>query len=124
MSPCASVHLGPPLHHIFRRWNVEDLFAHICLVVAVTAIIHHGPARLSGDEKVRGLFRRQVETPVRIGIPLLVATFVLADEKYQPNLFVARVRTFWFGAYWLVLGSMLVYLSLCAGRVLPPTRPD
>ena len=25
MSPWASETLGPPLHHIFRRWNVEDL---------------------------------------------------------------------------------------------------
>lgn len=124
MSPCASAHLGPPLHHLFRRWNVEDLFAHICLIVAVTAIIQHGLARLNGEEQVRGLFRRQVETPVRIGIPLLVATFVVADEKYQADLFTAHVRTFWFGAYWLVLGAMLVYLFLYAGRVLLILRKD
>lgn len=36
--------------------------------------------------------------------------FVVACEGYQPDLFTAHVSSFWFGAYWLVPGALLVYL--------------
>src|ERR1700752_3964015 len=77
MSPWASATLGPPLHQIFRRWNVEDLLGHICLIIAVTAIIHHGLARLADERQLRGLFRRHIEIPLQLGIPLLVAKLIL-----------------------------------------------
>lgn len=35
-----------------------------------------------------------------------------------------RIRTFWFGAYWLMLGAMLVYLFRYAGRVLLILRQE
>jgi hypothetical protein len=124
MSPWASATLGPPLHHMFRRWNVEDLLGHICLIVAVTAIIHHGLARLDDERRLRGLFRRHIEIPLRLGVPLLVAVFIIADEGYHPDLFPAHVSTVWFGAYWLVLGALLIYLFAYAGRVLLILRKD
>ncbi|GBE65942.1 hypothetical protein MFM001_24040 [Mycobacterium sp. MFM001] len=124
MSPWASATLGPVLHGVFRRWNVEDLLGHICLIVAVTAIIHHGLARLDHERQLRRLFRRHVEIPLRWGIPLLVAVFVIADEGYHPDLFPAHVSTVWFGAYWLVLGGLLIYLFSYAGRVMLILRKD
>jgi hypothetical protein len=124
MSPWASATLGPPLHHIFRRWNVEDLLGHICLIVAVTAIIHHGLARLDDDRHLRTLFRRHIETPLWLSVPLLVAVFIVADEGYHADLFPAHVSTVWFGAYWLVLGSLLTYLFAYACRVLLILRKD
>ena len=66
MSPWASVILGPALHRIVRRWNVEDLLDHMCLIVAVMAIIHHRLARLTNEKQLSGLFRRHIETPVRM----------------------------------------------------------
>jgi hypothetical protein len=124
MSPWASATLGPALHHMTGRWNVEDLLGHICLIVAVTAIIHHGLARLDDERQWRGLFRRHIEIPLLLGIPLLVVVFVIANERYHPDLFPAHVSTVWFGAYWLVLGALLIYLFTYAGRVLLILRKD
>lgn len=124
MSPWASSTLGPPLHRMLGRWNVEDLFGHICLIAAVTAIVHHGLGRLDDERKLRGLFRRHIKTPLLLGIPLLVLVFAVADEGYHPDLFPAHVGTVWFGAYWLVLGGLLVYLFSYASRVLLILRMD
>ncbi|MCV7399201.1 hypothetical protein H7K24_03410 [Mycobacterium fragae] len=124
MSPWASATLGPVLHRMTGRWNVEDLLGHICLIVAVTAIIHHGLARLDHERQLRSLFRRHIEMPLRLGIPLLLAVFIIADEGYHHDLFPAHVSTLWFGAYWLVLGALLIYLFSYAGRVLLILRED
>jgi hypothetical protein len=124
MSPWASANLGPSLHHIFRRWNVEDLLGHICLIIAVTAIIHHGLARLDDEQHLRTLFRRHIETPLQLSVPLLVLVFIIANEGYHPDLFPAHVSTVWFGAYWLALGSLLTYLFAYACRVLLILRKD
>nr|WP_120312556.1 hypothetical protein [Mycobacterium mantenii] len=124
MSPWASATLGPRLHRILGRWNFEDLLGHICLIAAVTAIIYHGLARLDDERQLRGLFRRHVKSPLLLGIPVLVLVFILADEGYHADLFPAHVSTVWFGAYWLVLGGLLVYLFSYAGRVLLILRED
>jgi hypothetical protein len=124
MSPWASETLGPLLHHIFHRWNVEDLVGHICLIVAATAIIDHGLARLGDEHQWRRLFRRHIATPLWLGIPVLVAVFIVANEGYHPDLFPAHVSTVWFGAYWIVLGILLVYLFGYAGRVMLIVRKD
>ena len=92
MSPWASVILGPALHRIVRRWNVEDLLDHMCLIVAVMAIIHHRLAQLTNEKQLSGLFRRHIETPVRIAVLLLVAVVVVADEGYHPDLFPRKQR--------------------------------
>jgi hypothetical protein len=124
MSPWASETLGPPLHHVFGRWNVEDLVGHICLIVAATAIIEHGLARLGDEDQWRRIFRRHIATPLWLGIPVLAAVFVVADEGYHPDLFPAHVSTVWFGAYWIVLGILLVYLFGYAARVMLVVRKD
>jgi hypothetical protein len=124
MSPWASATLGPVLHQIFRRWNVEDLVGHICLMVAATAIIDHGLARLGDEHQWRSLFRRHIATPLWLGSPVLVAVFIVADEGYHPDLFPAHVSTLWFGAYWIVLGILLVYLFGYAARVMLIVRKD
>ena len=124
MSPWASRVLGPRLHHIFGRWNVEDLLGHICLVAAVAAVIYHALARLDDERQLRGLFRRHIKTPVLLGIPVLVLVFIIANEGYHADLFPAHVSTIWFGTYWLVLGGLLVYLYSYAGRVLLILQKD
>ena len=124
MAPWASETLGPPLHRIFGRWNVEDLLGHICLIAAVTAIIDHGLARLGDEHQWRRLFRRHIATPLWLGIPVLVAVFIVADEGYHPDLFAAHVSTVWCGAYWILLGILLVYLFGYAARVMLIVRKD
>ena len=124
MSPWASATLGPPLHDVFRRWNVEDLLGHICLMVAAAAIIDHGLARLGDYGQWRRIFRRHITIPLWLGIPTLVTVFFAADEGYHPDLFPAHVSTAWFGAYWIVLGVLLVYLFGYAARVMLIVRKD
>jgi hypothetical protein len=124
MSPWASETLGPALHAITGRWNVEDLLGHICLIVAYTAIIHHGLSRLTDEQQERGLFRRHIEIPLVVGVPLLVAVFIIDDEPYHPDMFPAHVNSVWLGAYWLVLGGLLIYLLGYASRVLLILRKD
>lgn len=124
MSPWASETLGPPLHSVFRRWNVEDLLGHICLMVAAAAIIDHGLARLGDHGQWRSIFRRHIKVALWLGIPVLVAVFIVADEGYHPDLFPAHVSTAWFGAYWIVLGILLVYLFGYAARVMLIVRKD
>jgi hypothetical protein len=124
MSPWVSATLGPSLHGIFHRWNVEDLVGHICLIVAATAIIDHGLARLGNEYQWRRIFRRHIATPLWVGIPVLVTVFIVANEGYHPDLFPAHVSTLWFGAYWIVLGILLVYLFGYAARVMLIVRKD
>jgi hypothetical protein len=124
MSPWASETLGPPLHYLFRRWNVEDLLGHICLMVAAAAIIDHGLARLGDHGQWRRIFRRHITGPLWLGVPVLVVVFIAANERYHPDLFPAHVSTVLFGAYWIVLGALLVYLFGYAARVMLIVRKD
>ncbi|HEY1839194.1 MAG TPA: hypothetical protein VGG53_03040 [Mycobacterium sp.] len=124
MSPWASATLGPPLHYVFRRWNVEDLLGHICLMVAAASIIDHGLARLGDQGQWRRIFSRHIRAALWLGVPVLVAVFIAADEGYHPDLFPAHVSTASFGAYWIVLGILLVYLFGYAARVMLIVRKD
>jgi hypothetical protein len=124
MSHWTSAVLGPPLHRIFGLWNVHHLLGHICWVFAVTAIIQHGLTRLVNETHVRGLLRKHVARPVWLGVPVLVVVFVIADEGHHLDFFAAPVSDVWLGAYWLVLGGLLIYLLAYAGRVLLILRTD
>ena len=125
MSPWASATFSRSLYRVVGLWNIEDLFGHICLVVSVMAITHHGLTRLSHDEgQLRSLFRRQVVAPASLGVLLLVATFTIAEEGYHDDLFSAHLEDVWLGAYWLVLGGLLIYLLAYAIRVLLILRHD
>jgi hypothetical protein len=124
MSPWAAALVGPRLYHIFGRWNVQHLLGHIMLILAATAIIRHLLVRLADQQRVGILFGRQVIQPVNLGVLLLMAIFVVADEGYHPDLFAAHVGNFWFGVYWVLLGGLLIYLFGYAGRVLLILRAD
>lgn len=124
MSHWASAALGPPLHRIFGLWNVQHLLGHICWIFAVTAIIQHGLSRLVNETHERGLLRKYVARPLWLGLPLLVAVFVIADEGHHLDFFAAPVSDVWLGIYWLVLGGLLIYLLTFAGRLLLILRTD
>jgi hypothetical protein len=124
MSHWSAAVLGPPLHGVFGLWNVQYLLGHICWIFAVTAIIQHGLTRLAEEIHVRGLLRKYVARPVWLGVPLLVAVFLIADEGHHPDLFAAQVSDVWLGVYWLVLGGLLIYLLGYAAQVLLILRAD
>lgn len=124
MSHWASAALGPLLHYAVGLWNVQHLLGHICWIFAVTAIIQHGLTRLTNETHVRELMRKHVGRALWVGVPVLIAVFVIADERHHPDLFAAPPSDFWLGAYWLVLGGLLIYLLSYAGRVLLILRED
>lgn len=124
MSPWAATTFGPHLYRVFGLWNLQHLLGHICLILAATAIIYHVLARLADGSLVTGIFGRHIAAPLDLGVPLLVAVFIVADEEYHADLFPAHVDTIWLGAYWLVLGGLLIYLLSYAGRVLFIMRED
>ncbi|MCV7382118.1 hypothetical protein BST11_13110 [Mycobacterium alsense] len=120
----AAAVLGPPLHRVFGLWNVQHLVGHICWIFAVTAIIRHGLIRLVEKTRERGLLRKYVTRPLRLAVPLLVALFVIADEGHHLDFFAAPASDVWLGAYWFVLGGLMIYLLVYAGRVLLILRTD
>ncbi|MBS9535028.1 hypothetical protein KIH27_15670 [Mycobacterium sp. M1] len=124
VSPWVSTVAGPTLHGVLGRWNVEHLLGHLCLIVAAAAIVYHCLTRLADPELLTAMFTRSVVAPLNLGIPLLVAAFLLADEEPHTDLFAAPVRSIWFGVYWLVLGVLLTYLLGYARRVLLALRSD
>lgn len=125
MSPWASAVLGPTMHSVTRIWNVQQLVGHICFIVAIAANIYHVLPRLADFGRVRPLFRRHVQWPVRLGLVALVAVFITADADYRPDgLSTGNDTGAWAEIYWLLFCGMLIYLSGCATRLLLLVRSD
>lgn len=124
MSPWAATTLGPPLYRLTGLWNMQTMLGHVCAISALAAIISHVLVRLADGSQMRLLFRSRITTPVRLGLVLLVVTFIIADEEYHADMFSAAVNDFWLAAYWLVVGSLVIYLSGYGGRVLLILRAD
>lgn len=124
MSPSVAGTAEPLLHDVLGRWNTQHLLGHLCLIAAAAAIVYHGLSRLADSATLNALFNRDIARPLSLGVPLLVATFILADEHYHADLFLAHVSSVWLGLYWLVLGSILVYVLGYAIRILAALRRD
>ncbi|HET9875182.1 MAG TPA: hypothetical protein VFQ37_05380 [Mycobacterium sp.] len=124
MSPGSAAALGPPLHRIVGLWNVQHLIGHLCLIVAIAAIIYHVLTRFSDEGHIRALFHRQVEVPVKVAVPVAMVLFVVADEEYHADLFPAHVTDIWLGAYWLLFCGLVIYLCGYAMRLLLIARTD
>lgn len=125
MSPLASATVGRGLHSLTGRWNTEDFLAHLCCIIAASSIVYTVLARLGDDHSMRVLFKRHVELPVTVCIPLLLATFWLsgATIDYRPD-FLDVPTDFWLDTYWLLIGGILAYLLLYASRALLILRQD
>ncbi|MDM2133604.1 hypothetical protein PP405_14300 [Mycobacteroides abscessus] len=121
MSPWASEHLGRPLHALTGQWNVEDWIAHDLYIVAASAIVLNAVSQLSGYTQAQ--FKRDVELPATMCIPILFLTFSLGtgSEVYRADFF--RVPTdAWLTAYWITLCGMLIHLLWYGYRALIPLR--
>lgn len=124
MSPWAAASLSPLLHHITGLWNLPTVGGHICLIAAAAGIVYHALVRLADERQFQELFRAHILRPVRFGVLLLVAAFLLAHEDYHPDLFAARVTSTWLAVYWLATGGLLIYLTTYAGRAILILRAD
>jgi hypothetical protein len=125
MSPLASQTLGVGLHNITGVWNLQNYIGHDCYVVAASAIVYNALGRLGDDNAFQASFRRYVERPATLCIPLLLATFSLsAGSKMYVRDFFALRTDFWLTVYWLVLCGTLAYLLSFGARALLILRKD
>ncbi len=125
MSPFASETIGPVLHHLTGKWNLEDYIGHDCYIVAASAIVYNAVGRLHQDEHMQRWFRQYIERPATLCIPVLLATFWLGNGAaiYKPDFF--QVPTdFWLSVYWIALCGTLVYLLGYGVRAMLILRRD
>jgi hypothetical protein len=125
MSPLASETLGQGLHALTGKWNLEDYIGHDCYVVAASAIVYNAIGRLADDNSMQALFKRHVEFPATLCIPLLLATFSIGNGVaiYRPDFFDVPTD-FWLNTYWLLLCGTLIYLLVYGSRALLILRKD
>lgn len=124
LSPWGSATVGPLLHRAVGLWNVQNPIAWLCVVVAVLANIYHTLVRLADPRQVRALMRKHLRVPVLLGVTLMVAFFIIADEEALSDGFTATGTCGWFTAYWVALGGLLIFLTGYATRVLLPLKTD
>jgi hypothetical protein len=125
MSPLASETIGPVLHHLTGKWNLEDYIGHDLYIVAASAVVYNALGRLQDDDSMQRTFKQYVERPATLCVPLLLVTFSLGNgaKVYRPDFF--QVPTdFWLSAYWILLCGTLTYLLLYASRALLVLRRD
>jgi hypothetical protein len=125
MSPLASETLGRALCTLTGKWNLEDYLGHDCYVVAASAMVYNAIGRLADDDRMQVLFRRHVELPATLCIPLLLATFSIGNGAaiYRSDFFDVPTD-FWLNIYWLLLCGTLIYLLAYGSRALLILRKD
>lgn len=124
MSPWISAEVGPVLHRGLGVWNVQQLAGHLCLIVAVTANIHHMLVRLADPVQVRFIMRRQLMIPIWLGWAVMVPAYLRSDQDYQPDVFAAARTDAWMTTYQLVGCALVIYLSAYVSRLMLTLRHD
>ncbi|HJT93768.1 MAG TPA: hypothetical protein VJ777_17850 [Mycobacterium sp.] len=125
MSPLASETLGRALFELTGQWNLEDYIGHDCYIVAASAIVYNSIGRLADDNKMALLFKRHIELPATLCVPLLLALFSFGNGAaiYRQDFFEVPTD-FWLRAYWLLLCGTLTYLLAYGSRALLILRAD
>lgn len=125
MSPVASETLGHLLRELTGKSNLEDYIAHDLYIVAASAVVYNALGRLQDDHAVQTSFKRYVELPATLCIPLLLAAFSAGNgaEIYRADFFETPTD-FWLSAYWLMLCGTLIYLLGYGARALIVLRKD
>ena len=125
MSPLASETLGPLLHSLTGKWNLEDYLGHDCYIVAASAVVYNTVGRLEQDHAMQQRFRKHIELPATLCIPLLLAAFWIGNGAhiYRPDFFDVPTDL-WLNVYWLMLCGMLIYLLVYGSRALLILRTD
>lgn len=125
MSPLASATVGHWLHALTGEWNIEDWIGHDCYIVAASAIVYNAVGRLDDNAALQAKFKRDVEYPATLCIPLLLATFSMGNGTavYRSDFFDVPTD-FWLTVYWLLLCGTLAYLLVYGSRALLILRQD
>lgn len=124
MSPWGATKIGPVLHHVLGVWNTQQMLGHLCLIVAVTANIHHMLVRLADPDQVRFIMRRQLMIPIWLGFGLMVPAYLLSDQEYRVDMFAATTADGWLRVYLLTAGAVLLFLSGYVSRLMLTLRED
>lgn len=124
MSPFGSKFFDPLVHRVCGLWNVAGLLAVLCMFCAVWVMFEHLVTRLTDDDQARLLGRRHITTPLKLGLPLVVIVFCIADRGHPEYLDVFAPRGPWFGAYWALIAALALYLFGFTGRLLLILRSD
>ena len=125
MSPFASATLGVWLHSLTGEWNVEDWIGHDCYIVAASSIVYHAIGRLEDGSEFRRKFRRDVEIPATICIPLALAAFTwgVGSREYRADFFRVPADN-WLAVYWIIVCGMIGYLLAYSTQALLILRDD
>ncbi|WP_409429003.1 hypothetical protein [Mycobacterium sp. SMC-11] len=124
MSPLGPTYFDPLVHRMSGLWNVAGLLAVLCMFAAVAAMFDHLATRLTDEDHARLLGRRHVTTPLKLGLPLMVVVFCVADRGHPEYLDVFAPRGPWFAAYWALVAALALYLFGFTGRILLALRTD
>ncbi|MEB3034907.1 hypothetical protein [[Mycobacterium] nativiensis] len=124
MSPLGTTSFDPLVYRVFGLWNVAGLLAVLCMFCAVAVMFEHLVTRLTDDDQARLLGQRHITTPLKLGLPLVVIVFCVADQGQPEHLDVFAPRGPWFGAYWALVAALALYLFGFTGRVLLTLRRD
>ncbi|ORV42875.1 hypothetical protein AWC02_16290 [Mycolicibacter engbaekii] len=124
LSPVGSLRLDPLVHRVFGLFNVAGLLAVLCMFGAVALMFEHLVTRLDDEDHARRLQRRQIMAPLKLGLPLVVIVFCIADRGQPQYLDAFAPRGPWFAVYWALVGVLALPLFGFTGRVLLALRSD
>ena len=124
VTPLGSAHLDPHIHRMCGLWNVAGLLAMLCMFSAVWVMFEHLATRLTDADRARVLGRRHVTTPLKLGMPLVILLFCIADRGHPEYADIFAPRGAWFGVYWAVIAALVLYVFGFTGRVLLALRGD
>lgn len=125
MSPFASATLGHWLHTLTGEWNLEDWIGHDCYIVAASSIVYHATGRLEDSTEFQRKFRRDVEIPATLCIPLALAAYTWSKGStvYRSDFFRIPADT-WLAVYWTIVCGMIGYLLAYGAQALLILRDD
>lgn len=125
IAPAITDIVGPPLHTLTGRWNVEDLLGHLAYLTGIATLTHTMLGRLQLTEEHRHqLTRSRLELPATIVVPTLIGMFWLAAPQTHIADLVAAPANGWMAGYWLLLCAASAWVLCHLLRVLFILRGD
>ncbi len=124
MTPPIGIRVGVALHQLTGLWHTHYLLAHWLLLAGGTCAIAHFLTRLGNDHAVRIFFRRHVELPVALTLPLMLATFALSSVNRAPTDLLRSPPDTWLTVYWVIACLMGLHLITCALHCLMILRRE
>lgn len=123
----ATAALNVGLHVVTGMWNLPGFLAHVCVIVAVAAVVYTVTWRIQEDNELRDSFRTWVELPSILSIALMFAFLSRSNgARVHVEGFYQVPMDLWMRLYWLTLcGTVCVLLGrACRGMLYLRSDPD